>query len=1103
MSIEHVDIQTLLNRKGLNPALFDQKENLPKVENTLFAHIKWVFDNIYSVPYPRVNISNHPEIPRYIHGISHVSRAAYYVPVWANLYRKHNDPDSLKLTQDDIHLLQIAALFHDAARENEGKDYWDHESALLLYYYFTRILNVDKNKAKLIAESAANKDPLEQGYFTINEEIEGQVTFQWGPQPSQKNIYQKLIHDADCLDINNRAVPHFEAKYLDFYKEIASKNDTAFEEMSYLIKEVRALVETEGDAYERTNDEIKKKYNNDCVYSLIEKDVEQKKYHILKCLRNNLYPKETLNELKLTFNPLKSLSQNILEKVVHEGKVFFRGVASPSATMVSHPHKTFAEFETDKTYRKKNISKTHNPQKTYKTTGNSGRSVSNHGVFSNAGYVVIAPKYTQFVSINSKDVGTGRGKNKLISKKVFSKEEIEQQLSTLNHLSKMGGNSCTFAGDNDAFPHNESLCHLKKFDAIYFSPDISIFNSDIKRSPEPAHPYSPILQAIFIQNEYKKTHEIIMQNRKAFYLKKYGEQRSQEKLHKHYGKSNTLPLIEYSFFQYSIREVPQSEYSEEKIIEMWVEMCGAYIQKSLQTDSSVEIYDLSVEDIKIMSMYGTADPRNDLNLRKFLSADANYDPSLKEKISTEIEKKKNTLILAHERKILDKILVEEEPNILNDVLFFTVTKSKQLKIQLKDKILLCINKQIERDLLSNIKKIDIIYLSDYKNEINTWLSSPSTYQLNDLRYYGNANADDISGSPRSFIKLLMLAEQLSDKTKRQLQYQAFTKIRELLCSNPCASIQDLKALCVFYHHCRGEESRKDIEENLTEQFAVLFNDLLKSSPKNDGFILDKLLVFFELANYLKIFPDYKIKMISMLKTCVLDFPLEDFFRRIDYFFIACKKLELDFLYQKKVLLKKLHEMPCKLYAATGNICCLEYFPPVFLRDAEIFEKILNALGTKYHVWSKHDFGFDYFGKHLKILASYMPDKSFSNNQLSQIEKKIFSFGETIIAKSKSVFFDGWSSSPIDDMAYYVNVILKEYPISPSRELLQKFSIRLNELLIQLKNAGNPNEEAIQKTEALQKTIIQKLRPTRQTPALPQTTDSIASASSISPMSKNF
>jgi len=100
----------------------------------------------------------HVGITRYIHGITHVSGAAMLVPVLENVFRKWGLTGAETLSPGDIHALSVAVLFHDAAREDEDEDRWDHESALMLYYYLRRVLQVSPQKAKALAQAVANKD---------------------------------------------------------------------------------------------------------------------------------------------------------------------------------------------------------------------------------------------------------------------------------------------------------------------------------------------------------------------------------------------------------------------------------------------------------------------------------------------------------------------------------------------------------------------------------------------------------------------------------------------------------------------------------------------------------------------------------------------------------------------------------------------------------------------------------------------------------------------------------------------------------------------------------------------------------------------------------
>ena len=73
----------------------------------------------------------------------------------------------LALTEEDIFLLQLALLFHDSERQNDGEDMWDQDSALTLYRYLIDA-GAPPEKAKLIAEAMANKDAADDNYFELD-----------------------------------------------------------------------------------------------------------------------------------------------------------------------------------------------------------------------------------------------------------------------------------------------------------------------------------------------------------------------------------------------------------------------------------------------------------------------------------------------------------------------------------------------------------------------------------------------------------------------------------------------------------------------------------------------------------------------------------------------------------------------------------------------------------------------------------------------------------------------------------------------------------------------------------------------------------------------
>ena len=108
------------------PEFFSNALPSVQLDSPIQCHLQWAAENIYLKPYP--NASGQEGIERYQHGALHVGRCAFYIPILANLYRKFGDPESLAINEKQMHLLQIAAIFHDSGREAEGIDKWDEDT---------------------------------------------------------------------------------------------------------------------------------------------------------------------------------------------------------------------------------------------------------------------------------------------------------------------------------------------------------------------------------------------------------------------------------------------------------------------------------------------------------------------------------------------------------------------------------------------------------------------------------------------------------------------------------------------------------------------------------------------------------------------------------------------------------------------------------------------------------------------------------------------------------------------------------------------------------------------------------------------------------------
>lgn len=663
-------IKYLCRQKNLPSQVFFNASPTLTLDSPLADHVKWVFENIYSIPYPSV-ANPHPLIARLIHGIQHTARVAYYVPVITNLYRRYDDKEALALTEHDLKLLQIGALFHDAAREDENEDRWDHESALLLFCYLAYVLNLDKHIAKRIAEATANKDIKQNlGYFEIHINDPSQQTrceFNLSRRLDTKTIYQKIIHDADCLDII-RARPHFHAAYLDFVALVRAHlnaDNTIFviiEEIAHLVMEARSLIATQGDSYALRKPVIKQTYETVNAYQTIAADVNADHHPILFTLSEKLLSPDVLRQQQLIdiipYDEKQGLTAINLKRAFKEGLVCVRGIAAPSAitqksSAATHPNKeSLAALEIRKTMRELGV-----PTQTKKTDnkdkqGNPLRSISligyGSGTFTNAGFLLLKPNNADISQIAAHDISTGRGKKTRLTHLKNktnrpSAQTITNEWALLTNELKLGGKTIQYAGWQHPSNHVEILCDLYRYDAIYYSNDPNLYNMDAYGSAETTHIFSPLLQAIFIRKQYETQYEATLQR----FIATFGYDAGHEKFIARFGTTKTLPIFEYSGI-HNILLLAENTLEEDDIILMWKTMCTDFM-KSYQGN----LIALSLEHIKVLSMYKTL-------TNKYAAynapADANYSNALRQKLDAAITAEKTQII---ERNLLHKLSHKE------------------------------------------------------------------------------------------------------------------------------------------------------------------------------------------------------------------------------------------------------------------------------------------------------------------------------------------------------------------------------------------------------------------------------------------------------------
>lgn len=607
-------VTQLCQRKGLDASVFSSHDTL-HVGSDLSAHVAWAYQNIYSIPYPGHVKQN--GIARYYHGIQHVTRAANYIPVFANLFKKYDNTVAKNLTPDVLKLLQIAALFHDSAREGEGEDQWDHESAMLLYVYLTRVLGVEKHLACLIAEATANKDPHADGAFVLVEDRETELVWRRASGhelPERQHtleyeLYRDLIHDVDCLEIL-RARPHINGTYLKFYQKIAKHNEEALDVMAQLICEARSLIAIQGDSFNLTQSEVKKQFEHEAAQQTFNLCVDEKLHPVVSALRQELLTLVEFQEVQLVdntpFDPAKGITERNLQSAMQEGKLFARAVLAPSGIskkLVTHSDgrkekETMLQTELRKVGRRFGVSTTSSKEDRAKKEGNPNRSTTNLakgvGVFSDSGFLKLAES-KELSSIHEVNAATSFGKKSGCPIPTTSDAKLAFKKLRLNQ--KFGGSSARYEGE---FYSNHNECEfglIKGFDAIFFSNDPTAINFKITRHAQPLHPYVPLL--------------------KAWYIKQFCPE---------------LDIFEYSGVHSFLKFVPKSEYSETAILRMFITVYRDYIQYQMDS-SNMDIFSAPLEEIKVKAFYGRFP---NIYCSTFSSLDTPLSPLLRNKIDTEI-----------------------------------------------------------------------------------------------------------------------------------------------------------------------------------------------------------------------------------------------------------------------------------------------------------------------------------------------------------------------------------------------------------------------------------------------------------------------------------
>ncbi len=664
-----MNARKLLEKLKLDPDLFQSvKAEKMNLSQSIADHAGWVFRHIYSKSYLGKAIRQN-EIAREHHGILHVGRATYYARVFANLYRQSGDDEALSLSEDDLKLIQIAMLFHDSARVNDETDDTDHESGLLLYFYLLE-LGVPQGKAKLLAEAVANKDAVDNKYKELKAENDD-YTWAITTKPT-KNIYQKIIHDSDCLDIL-RARDKFEMKRLDFFNDCICEddkiaNEIPFDELALIIAEARSVIHIQGDSRSNIKSEIKMKYENDNAFLKLCADITERDHPMLHALGKDgtLFTlQQSLKVIDNTpYDKNKDLTEANLNAALREGIMFARSVLAPSGLRMKIKSNGMEETQFRLELRKANRAK-RNPARSVSMMGFGG------GTYGNVGLVTIDPPLHSIRLASVTDLDSGRAKKKVHcdASSLPVDKKINQLTNLQNELKQGGVYTSTFGAT-----HSEVICDLSRFEAIYYNDDPCTGNENLYGSAKVTHPQAPLLQAIYLQKEYEAVNKVI------------------------------LPIIYYS--RYHPRVVIEKSYTDQEIINIWREVCEARIASELRR-GNYAVLNYSSEKIKIESIYGDdhSYKRERMFIKELCPVDSCYSKEMRERISSMIKTLQLEAMKKHEL-VVSADLTADSPSVMDSNLYLYLIENRVFSEKFRDKI----EKDID-DYLENKKNEAICCLA--------------------------------------------------------------------------------------------------------------------------------------------------------------------------------------------------------------------------------------------------------------------------------------------------------------------------------------------------------------------------------------------------------
>jgi ankyrin repeat protein len=267
------------------------KENFANEAQSILQNYLYPFDgspkaDLYALPVERVS-----------HGVQHVARVAIYIPLLITFCKSVLavcPPEIESLTEEQVTLLQLAALHHDMARKNDkDEDGWEKESA-------ERWLTYLKSK---------NIDDIEA------------INFYQYITRQKKDVLNLLLETADSLDIM-RAKPSLQLEKVPLFVELY--HHQARLQFVSLAVALRQLIAGQHDL--RDNCEIK--YRDQIVAQAISKTRDAQKPQLKQYYEQakNSYSliQAEVNKMDLSFKKESAIEQNEAkeESYFHEAECY-------------------------------------------------------------------------------------------------------------------------------------------------------------------------------------------------------------------------------------------------------------------------------------------------------------------------------------------------------------------------------------------------------------------------------------------------------------------------------------------------------------------------------------------------------------------------------------------------------------------------------------------------------------------------------------------------------------------------------------------------------------------------------------------------------------